>query len=157
MLCPNSIPYSIEAFFYLLRAVLGALSCSTGSLCQNCFASFFTALCTVHPLWLFSLPCELEEHAGCFSPCCFPFNLCLLHESQERSAAAWLGWGDAVLGRVLQGWPTAAEQAWSLFLFAQGGSSQPRGGLGHGAFCHVWFFFFKTFLKNWGWIYFYVP
>lgn len=82
MLSPSIRPYSIEAFFYLPRAVLVLLSCSTRSLCQSCLASFFPALHTVHSLA--HLPLVLEEHADYFSPYYFcVISVCFVRAGKE--------------------------------------------------------------------------
>lgn len=146
MLCPNIIPCSIKAFFYYLelcweRSLAALEACARTVLHLYSFPRSAPSLALL-PLWVGRTRCMLL-------PLEFPFNFCLHHDSQERSAAAsstpWAGpplglaWGDAVPARALPCWAAAADQAWSLLLFAQGGSSQPRARLGHWAFCHVCF------------------
>lgn len=143
MLCPDIRPYSIEAFFYLPRAVLVLLSCSTGSLCQSCLAFFFLALHTVHSL-LALLPLVLEEHAGYFSPHYFHvISICfvgargevlVLQPACEQAHSLTSG--------VLQGCSMFGA-SWVVVPVCWGRQFTALWGIGHGAFFYVWYFSLK--------------
>lgn len=157
MLCPNIIPCSIKASFYYLelcweRSLAALEACARTVLHLYSFPHSAPSLALL-PLWVGRTRCM-------FLPLQFPFNFCLHHESQERSAAAsptpqagpptpWPGLGGCCAsqgppalvcgcGPSMIVVPICSGRQFSASWKARTLGILPR------------VFFFKTLLKNWG-------